>query len=108
MGEGDEVLQAYHQVSDTIRAGLDHPVPLRKLIEFERVSLAKGASASLTFSVPLQRLAVTNNDGDYVLYKGPHTIIFSRGTGVDTSVTVNVSEGNVEKNNHEDPGLPPK
>jgi len=105
---GDEVLQLYHSVSNAIRATVDHPVPLKKLIDFERVSLAKGAAISVGFTVPRQRLAVTNGDGDYVLYKGSHTITFSRGAGADTSSTVFIDEGNVEKNNHDDPGLPPK
>jgi len=107
---GDEVLQVYHTVSDEIRQKVNHPVPIRKLIEFERVSLAKGASTSVTFSVPRTRLAVTNTDGDYALYKGSHTITFSRGTGrsTDTSLIVQVDKDSLEKNNHEDPGLPPK
>ena len=106
--EGDEVVQLYHRVSDAIRRAADHPIPLRKLVEFERVSLGKGASTSVQFSLPRQRLAVTNGAGDYVLYKGWHTIVFSRGTGNDTSVDVRIDGDVLFRNNHEDPGLPPK
>merc|ERR1712113_314413 len=67
--EGDEVLQVYHSVSEAIRNNVDHPVPFRKLVEFERVSLAPGASTSIVFDIPRERLAVTNSEGDYALYK---------------------------------------
>lgn len=35
--DGDEVLQFYHIASEEIRARVDHPVPNKSLIEFERV-----------------------------------------------------------------------
>ena len=38
---GDEVVQVYHQVGTELRASIiqQHPVPLRRLVEFERVTV---------------------------------------------------------------------
>jgi beta-glucosidase len=98
--EGDEVIQVYHKAGDDIRAKATHPVPLKQLVDFERVRLAKGASTTVEFSVPAHRLALTNNDGDYALYAGNHSIIFSRGHGDDVEVSVAVNTTEVHKNLH--------
>jgi hypothetical protein len=98
--EGDEVVLAYHKAGDAIRAKATHPVPLKQLVDFERVRLAAGAEATVSFSVPARRLALTNNDGDYALYAGEHSIIFSRGNGEDVEIKVNVAKDDVHKNLH--------
>ena len=56
---GDEVVQAFHSVSPAIKAKANHPVPIRRLVEFGRVSLDKGASASVAFTLAKQQLALT-------------------------------------------------
>jgi hypothetical protein len=40
---GDEVVQVYHQVGSNLRATImkQHPVPLRRLVEFERVTVCR-------------------------------------------------------------------
>ena len=40
---GDEVVQVYHQVGSKLRATIkqQHPVPLRRLVEFERVTVCR-------------------------------------------------------------------
>ena len=60
---GDEVVQVYHAVCEAIRRNVSHPVPIKQLIEFERVSLAAGKGQIVKFSVPVTRLAVTTNSG---------------------------------------------
>ena len=97
---GDEVVQVYHKAGDVIRAKATHPVPLKKLIEFERVRLDAGASTTVQFTVPVKRLALTNSDGDYELYAGDHIIIFSRGNGKDVEVPVAIAQAGLYKNLH--------
>ena len=88
--EGDEVIMAFHRVSDDMRKqiGSKHPVPLKRLVEFDRVSLAAGAKQQLTFTIPRDRLTLTTATGDQMLYPGEHELIFSRGTGEDVVLTV--------------------
>jgi beta-glucosidase len=91
--EGDEVVMAFHNVSATIRQqiGSRHPVPLKRLVDFDRVSLAAGASQTLQFSLPRSRLALTTETGDKTVYPGTHQMIFSRGTGADIVLQVPVA-----------------
>merc|ERR1711879_1105924 len=98
--EGDEVVMAFHSVSQEIRKAADHPVPFKRLIGFDRVRLAPGASTDVTISVPRMRLALTNNDGDYALYAGKHHITFSRGNGADVELDVTVDKGDLRVNSH--------
>ena len=60
--EGDEVVQVYASAGDAIRkeVELKHPVPIKKVVGFDRVRLEKGESAPLSFTVPARRLALTN------------------------------------------------
>lgn len=39
---GDEVVQVYHSVSADIKARCEHPVPIKRLIAFERISIEPG------------------------------------------------------------------
>ena len=50
-------------------------MPIKTLVEFERVRLQRGESATLAFSLPAKRLSLTNADGDYVLYAGEHALM---------------------------------
>ena len=86
--DGDEVLQVYHAVGEAIRAriGSVHPVPLRKLVGFERLRLAASAKAYVSLSVPRQDLRITNATGLQTEYAGLHSLIFSRGSEDDEAV----------------------
>jgi hypothetical protein len=57
-------------------------VPVRALVDFARVGVAKGAKASLNFEFPADRLALTNSTGQRAVYPGKHTIEVSDGTTV--------------------------
>lgn len=78
---GDEVVQVFHSVSSAIRTAAKHPVPIRRLVDFGRVSLAAGASATLQFTLPKERLALVTASGASMLYAGEHTLTFTRGHG---------------------------
>ena len=56
---GDEVLMVYDSLSAGIRSkiGKAHPVPLKRLVEFERVTVAAGKSAPVPFKIPKKALS---------------------------------------------------
>lgn len=81
--DGDEVLQIYHRVVDVGK--LDHPLPVRSLVDFARLSVAKWSRASSTFHLH-DALTVVNAKGDRVLYPGIHYIIITRGHPGDETV----------------------
>ena len=89
---GDEVVLVYDTLSDTVReaVGASHPVPIRRLVDFERVSVAAGSNASVLFSIPRKNFALTTSDGSKKLYGGTHELLFSRGNGDDVKVNVTV------------------
>ena len=78
---GDEVLLVYHSAGDDVRAAAKHPVPLRSLVDFTRVSVAAGGEASAHFNVSAASVMLVDEDGEKRLYKGKHRIVVSRTTG---------------------------
>ena len=58
-----------------------HPLPNRKLVGFQRVSLAAGALASLSFVVTAEELALVDGNGDTRLFAGKHSVRLSLGSG---------------------------
>jgi beta-glucosidase-like glycosyl hydrolase len=89
--DGDEVLQVYHRASSGLRSQLTHPAPIRALVGFQRssVSAAPGYKA-VKMTVPLERLVLTNNNGDKVLYAGTHELLVTNGVQEDIVFSVNV------------------
>ena len=88
--DGDEVVMVFHSVGTEIKQQADHPVPIRALVGFERVRVAAGASVQVHFQLGNPALQLVNAQGDKVLYKGEHTLSFSRGVGTDTDIQVQV------------------
>jgi hypothetical protein len=86
--EGDEVVMAYHQAGDDVRAAAHHPVPLRALVQFERVSLDARATATVRFRLTSDDLMLVDERGDDRLYHGHHTLVFSRGHGKEVAVEI--------------------
>ena len=80
----------YHIVGDSIKRaiGSKHPIPFRKLVAFDRVSLAKGATHALAFTI--QSTSLTTNTGERAVYPGEHELVFSRGNK-DTESTIKVT-----------------
>lgn len=90
---GDEVLLVFHRVGQAIRRriGDAHPVPRRRLVAFERVSLAPRAETALRLDIARESLALTGTWGAPTVYAGLHELIFSRGhAGDEAIVTVPV------------------
>ena len=81
---GDEVVFAYTKPkAATLRASLGESVPIeqKKLFGFQRVSLAAGASATVSFELAPAHLAMVDEDGHTGLHRGEFEIVFSRGHG---------------------------
>ena len=89
--DGDEVVMAYHSAGAAIRAGRDHPVPLKSLIGFERVRVRAGQTEMLKFEFSDDALLLVNKTGEKVLYEGARTLIFSNGAGQANEFQVNVT-----------------
>ena len=84
--DGDEVLQVYHRVVPT--QPLQYLLPSRKLVDFARLSIHAGSTASITFAVTQLMLMTVDQAGELTLLEGQHEIIFSRGIMDDEQVLV--------------------
>ena len=74
-----------------MRASAKHPVPLRSLIGFQRVSVAaSNGSVTVQFELSLDDLELINETGEPRLYSGQHSIIVSRGHGAEAVFNVTV------------------
>ena len=90
--DGDEVVMVFHSAGTGIRAriGTTHPVPIKTLVGFERVRVMAGRATSLRFALSAEALELVNATGGRQLYAGAHTLLFSRGHGVDVAINVTV------------------
>ncbi|CAE7287338.1 BXL2 [Symbiodinium pilosum] len=79
--DGDEVIQVYHTAVDIGK--VDHPLPKRALRDFQRVRVAAGQDARVSFNLQPSVLEVVNKDGEQKLYPGKHSLIFTRGDVAD-------------------------
>ncbi|GMH47864.1 hypothetical protein TL16_g00169 [Triparma laevis f. inornata] len=86
--DGDEVVFVFHTLGDELRkeVTVNHPVPIKSLVDFGRISVLKGEEAGLSFTFSEDIFKVVNEAGDKVLYKGRHTLVFSRGHGDEVHI----------------------
>jgi len=91
--EGDEIVLMYHRVSDAIKQSVDHPVPLRALVDFTRIGPipAGGSQNTPDFIIDNTKLALTTNDGSKKVYSGDHYFDFTDGVGETVTITYTVS-----------------
>lgn len=85
---GDEVVMVFHQAGDAIRKGANHPVPLKSLVQFDRVRLAPGGSTTVSFQLTDAAFELTTADGNKTVVAGTRNVVFSRGNGEDVSIPV--------------------
>jgi len=90
--KGDEVVMVFHSVGSDIRSKVDHPVPIKQLVGFERVSVDIGKSVQINFTFDKTAYQLTNKSGDKIVYPGHHLITFSRGYGQDVQFDVVLSQ----------------
>ena len=89
--EGVLVDYGYRSYNPT--SGDAFPVPLRRLVDFERVTLQAGEAAEVHFRVSRASLALTGADGAPRVFDGEHRLTFSRGNGWDEVVRVTIAGG---------------
>ena len=66
------------------------PTAKKQLIGYQRVSLAPGASATLTFNITAPMLSTVTRRGARHVLAGRHDLIFSRGHGAELRAAVDV------------------
>lgn len=88
--DGDEVVLVYHRVGNDIRSKVDHPVPLKRLVQFERVHVAAGQAAKVSFALSSAAVELTNGAGRKVVYSGTHEFVCSRGHGQDVVMSFTI------------------
>jgi beta-glucosidase len=83
--DGDEVVFVYHSVGNEIRKEKQvlHPIPIKSLVDFDRISLKAGEKGDMTFKIDNSTFETINEDGEKVVYEGQHNLIFGRGHGKD-------------------------
>lgn len=86
---GDEVVMVFHSAGTAVRAAANHPVPIKALIDFQRVSVEAGGMAGATFELETHSVELIDEAGLPRIYKGQHGFEFSRGHG--KVVTYNVT-----------------
>ena len=76
---GDEVVQVYHSAGDDVRSKAKHPVPLKSLVDFQRVRIESGGLDIINFQFDLNVFGLINEHGDKVVYPGTHKLLFTNG-----------------------------
>jgi len=90
--EGDEVVMVYHVPRSVQRPPLETiRLPHRRLVDFERVSLAANAAAYLTFQLNTSCLGLVDSEGNTYLYPGAHELRLDRGHGDELALQVSVA-----------------
>jgi len=88
--DGDEVVLVFHSVGSDIRSRVDHPVPIKQLVDFQRVTVPVGKVETLAYHFDQSILAITNAAGVKIVYSGTHFLTFSRGYGDDVQFQITV------------------
>ena len=84
---GDEVVQVYHIPPAGLK--VDHPLPIKRLIGFERVHLPAASSApvSVSFNITTNDLRLVDKSGGSSLYPGAHGLQIWLGHGAPANLT---------------------
>lgn len=83
---GDEVVIVYLKPkAETLRESLGESTPIekKKVIDFARVSLAAGATTTVSFAIAPAHLAMVDSDGHRSLHHGDFELLLSRGSNVN-------------------------
>ena len=96
----------YHRVGDDISKNVSHPVPLRRLVDFERVTVPRGGTAAVYFDFSFEYLVLTDTTGQEVVYPGTHYLDFTRGVGPTQTFTIKFDRFVVVRTNAVPPQSP--
>lgn len=92
--EGDEVVLAYTKPTATLEleaALLGAPIEIKKLFGFQRVTLAAGASTTLSFDLDPTHFALVDAEGHTSLHAVDMDVVFSRGHGLELAAPTTVA-----------------
>ena len=92
-------LMVYHRVGKDISSNVTHPVPLRRLVDFERVAVPRGGTATAYFRFTFEDLTLTDAAGQDVVYPGTHYLDFTRGMGPTQTFTIRFDTFRVVRRN---------
>jgi len=90
---GDDVLMVFHRVQPTAKPS--HPLPLRALVGFTRVTLAPQQSRSAAFQLEREAFGTTTAEGNTAILAGTHHFDVTDGVGKTVTVSVVVATGSV-------------
>jgi beta-glucosidase len=76
----DEVVQLYLTIDNKIAQ-----LPFSSLVNFKRVSINKGASSNVSFSIPYSEFSYINSNGEKVQHKGKATLTIANAAPVERS-----------------------
>jgi beta-glucosidase len=88
--DGDEVVMMFARPTAAVRAKADHVLPLKRLVGFDRLRLARGASGSVTLPFDHATFASSNSTGGTTLHSGVHELVLWRGNGAEQVFQVTV------------------
>jgi hypothetical protein len=91
---GDEIIQLYHIPPAGLK--VDHPLPIKRLIGFERVHLPAAKKVEQVFKLTLEDLRLTDKAGGQSLYPGDHTLEIWLGHAAPVNLTATVSFATTE------------
>ena len=96
--DGDEVAQVYHSPGEDIRRHVSHrhPLPLKRLVEFERVHARQGETVTVSFRIDLHRAcSLVNEGGKKTMYNGTHKLFVTNGvqSAHSTSLWIDTARG---------------
>jgi hypothetical protein len=83
---GDEVVMAFVAPTRSSFGGFvaaADPVPIKVLVAFERVTLAAGASTTVSFEIDASRFSMVDADGHRSIVPGAFNVILTRGHGAE-------------------------
>lgn len=84
---GDEVVQIYHVPPTGLK--VDHPLPFKRLIAFDRVHLpASATGVTVAFNITTGQLRLTDKAGGQSLYPGNHDLSIWMGHGESQNLTI--------------------
>jgi len=95
---GDEVLLVYHSVGDEIRKRIDHPAPIKSLVQFGRVRTQVGETVEIDLQLEETAFLLVNKDGVRTKYSGYHEISICGSNDNCVSFKIIVNDGK-EKGN---------
>jgi len=88
---GDEVVLVYAKPPRSLATlSAAAPIVQKQLIAFERVHVAAGGRAEVSFEVSAESLGLADDTGDVKLHAGDYKVLLSRGHGEDLEVPVTV------------------